>query len=435
VAAEEERERSLQRFAFLAETGAVLCSTLDYETTLASVARLSVPLLGDICVVDVLAGGDTVRRIEVAHADPNAAQLARALCDYPPDLAREGHPIGRVLRSGRTELIDSVDDAVLTRTARNADHLALLRTLAPKQGLIVPLVTRDRTLGSIAFWLTTAGREYGQEEIILAEDLAGLAALTIDNALLYRQAQHGMRVRDEFLASTSHELRTPLTHIKGFVSTLRQTDVEWDEETRADLLAAVERETDRLATLIGDLLDMSRIESGGLEPGERQPASPAALVDGGLDRVRGLLRDRPVVVDVPPHLPLIDADVPQIERVVANLVENAAKYSVADGAIRVAAGMVDSELELCVEDDGPGIPEEDRERIFDKFYRVSNRHRFTVPGTGLGLAICRGIVEAHGGRIWAENNERGGARFIVRLPVSVEEARERDRAAEHSRRR
>jgi two-component system sensor histidine kinase KdpD len=245
---------------------------------------------------------------------------------------------------------------------------------------------------------------------------ANLSRAAERQAAALASAHRAGQVRDEFLASASHELRTPLSHIKGFASSLRQTDVQWDEETRREFLTEIEDETDRLAKMIGDLLDMSRIESGGMDSPVRVPVMVTALVDGGVDRVRALLRGREIDVDLPADLPPVLADAGLIERVIGNLVENAAKYAPPDRPIRVAAVAEDDAIEVRVEDEGPGIPPEYLEQVFDKFFRVKGAGRSPIPGTGLGLAICRAIIQTHGGRIWAENRSSGGARFIVRLP-------------------
>jgi K+-sensing histidine kinase KdpD len=292
------------------------------------------------------------------------------------------------------------------------DPRDLIRLALSVSGMVAAVLAVDRAnrgrLSAERRLAAAAAREAAEQQ---------LAYLAVDNARLYLQAQQGIRARDELLASTSHELRTPLTHIKGFVSTLRQTDVEWDASTRSELLADVERETDRLAGLIGDLLDMSRIESGGIDRADYTPARPSDIIRGGLDRVRGLIDIHEITVETADCLPMIQVDVAQVERVIANLVENAVKYGASAGTTTVAATTVDSELELRVLDDGPGIPPEHLNQVFERFFRVPNDRRFSVPGAGLGLAICRGIVQAHGGRIWAENRATGGACFIVRLPV------------------
>src|SRR5262245_34767756 len=229
------------------------------------------------------------------------------------------------------------------------------------------------------------------------------------------QAARRRQAQDNYVATVVHELRTPLSHIKGFVSALRQRDVTWDEGTRADFLAEVEREADRLAGLIGDLLDLSRAERAGPD---RAAVAPAALVAGALDRVRGPLAGRPVAVEVPADLPALWADAPQLERVLANLLENAAKYTPAGSPVGLAArARPGRRLELAVEDRGPGIAPELLDRVFDRFFRAPGPEA-AAAGSGLGLALARSIVQAHGGRIRAENRPGGGARFVLTLRLA-----------------
>jgi two-component system, OmpR family, sensor histidine kinase KdpD len=227
---------------------------------------------------------------------------------------------------------------------------------------------------------------------------------------------------DCLLRATAHELRLPLSHIKGFVSTLRRRDIEWDDETRRDFLAQIENETDRLAELVDGLLDDSSVGRERARHLRRQATAPVALVHGGLDRVRGLLKGRYVEVNVPADLPLVEVDVPAIERVIANLVNNALKYAPGDSHIRLTARANRDCLELRVEDDGPGISSVDSQHIFEQFYRGPQAESSGQPGSGLGLAICLSIVSAHGGRIWADAPPEGGARFTVVLPLSADHA-------------
>ncbi|MDP8923991.1 MAG: GAF domain-containing protein, partial [Chloroflexota bacterium] len=428
-AARAEAEAAQQRFAFLAEASRALAASLDYEATLAAVAQLAVPRLADYCVVDVVDANGQVRRVATAHADPAKASLVAALCDYPPD-RNDMAGIGKVLRTGEAEILAEIPPSLLEAESDDGRQRETMLALAPRSAMIVPLLARGRTLGAIALFHAESGRRYDDGDLAFVRELAGRAALAVDNARLYREAQHAVRVRDEFLAAASHELRTPLSHVKGFVSSLRQADVDWDEETRQDFLAEAEREADRLAKLIGDLLDMTRLESGELDRVTRVPVAPVAIVAGGLDRVRGLVGDHPLDVCVPSDLAPVLGDSSQLERVVANLVENAAKYSPPDAPIRVSVEQTDGTLVLCVDDDGPGIPDQYLEQIFDKFFRVRSE-RAPVPGTGLGLAICRRIVEAHGGRIHAENRPEGGARLVVTLPALDSPDGRRDDAPGH----
>jgi signal transduction histidine kinase len=407
-----------RRATFLAEAGAALSESLDYAATLQRVANLAVPTVADWCVVDIVEREGTVSRVAAAHADASRASAIGELqrC-YKPQPDWRDHPVATVLGDGRPIILTDLDEAALRAVARDAEHLRLLGSLGTVCLMVVPLRARGRILGTIMLATGDSGRCYDESDLTLAQSLASRAAVAVDNARLHTETERAVRVRDEFLASASHELRTPISHVKGFVSSLRQTDVEWDEEIRQDFLAEIERETDRLARLIGDLLDMTRLESGGLDDVDRAPVRPADLVEGGLDRVRGLVRGRSIRVDVSADLPPVLGEASQLERVIANLAENAAKFSPPDTTIRIAGSVVDGVLELRVEDEGPGIPPEHLEQVFEKFYRVRSGDP-SAPGTGLGLSICRRIVEAHGGRIRAENYERG-SRFVVELALAA----------------
>jgi PAS domain S-box-containing protein len=215
--------------------------------------------------------------------------------------------------------------------------------------------------------------------------------------------------------SIGHELRLPLSHIKGFVSSLQRTDLEWDPVTRKDFVVEIDREADRLASLIDDLLERAHgPATGPRSRRQRAPTRPYELVVAGLDRVRTDVGDRPIEVDVPASLPRVEVDAHAIERVLANLLHNAAKYSPAGSPIRVSASTVGETLELRVDDRGPGVPPKDLDRVFEPYYR---RHSATQSGRGLGLAICRSIVTAHGGRIWMVQRPGGGLRVAVALPL------------------
>lgn len=239
---------------------------------------------------------------------------------------------------------------------------------------------------------------------------------------VFRDMSHQREVdemKSNLVSMVSHELRTPLSHIKGYVSTLLQPDVEWDAETQRDFLESVERQADRLAKLVGDLLDMSRLEAG--QQSHPEPTPAATLAQGGVRMIASFLREHDLRVELPETLPWVLADAPQIERVLANLLENAAKYSPKGTPIVLSAAPLHGELAFAVADRGIGIPPEEQERIFEKFYRVVASD-VRAPGTGLGLAICKGIVTAHNGRIWAESNPGGGTVFRFTLPLARPEA-------------
>ena len=226
-------------------------------------------------------------------------------------------------------------------------------------------------------------------------------------------------MKEQFLSLVSHELRTPLHHIKGFTTTLLQTDVQWDPQTQRDFLRSIEREADRLIALVEKILHLSRLEMGRL-PMDREWWQVSDIVDGALRRRRTLLQHHRVELDLAPDLPPLYIDGLEIEVVLMNLVENAVKYSDPGTTIRIRAAREGDAVVLSVEDEGIGIPPEDLDRIFERFYRV-RRDRGHVTGIGLGLAICKHIVEAHGGRIWVESEQGRGTCFYVSLPLVQEE--------------
>jgi len=229
-------------------------------------------------------------------------------------------------------------------------------------------------------------------------------------------------LRAALLSSVSHDLRTPLTTIKAAASSLLQEDVQWNDEIRHSFARSIEREADRLNRLVGNLLDMSRIEEGALKP-EKEWYSLKTLIHEVLGRLQPLLEGRTVRTHLPDDLLLVELDYMQIDQVLTNLIENAVRYTPAKSPIDVSAHVEGEQVMISVADRGPGIPPADLERVFDKFYRVlHSQHPAGYPmGSGLGLAVCKGLVEAHGGRIWMELREGGGLVAFVVLPVGKRE--------------
>ncbi len=222
-------------------------------------------------------------------------------------------------------------------------------------------------------------------------------------------------LRAALLSSVSHDLRTPLASIKASASSLLQEDVQWDEETRRSFALTIEREADRLNRLVANLLDMSRIEGGALKP-EKEWYPIDELIHDVLGRMQQMLQNRIVITHLPDELPPVKLDYLEIDQVLTNLIENAVRYTPAGSPIEISARIDGDQMVVSVADRGPGIPPADLERVFDKFYRVLGTGVKTT-SSGLGLAVSKGLVEANGGRIWAENREGGGAIFSFTLPL------------------
>jgi two-component system sensor histidine kinase KdpD len=242
-------------------------------------------------------------------------------------------------------------------------------------------------------------------------DSARRSSEAIREAALVRRSDE---LKTALLRAVSHDLRTPLAAIKANVSGLRQADAKYSDDDRAEALAAVEDEADRLDHLVSNLLDFSRIEGGALRPRTR-PQDLAELVGAVVARLGARLAGRPISVDVPDDLPSVACDYGQIDQVVSNLLENAALHTPRRTPIRVRARVVGGIAEVEVIDGGPGVPAAERERLFRPFERGRTAG---LRGSGLGLAIARGLVEAHGGRLWVDDAPEGGARFAFTLPVA-----------------
>src|SRR5215212_5545297 len=296
-----------------------------------------------------------------------------------------------------------------------------LQTRPPE--LIVPIEAARGVLGEIRLW--RASRAISSRERRLFQTFASQGALALERAWLAQAESRAQvleesdRLKSAILSSVSHELRTPLSTIKAAASSLRGREVSWDSAARVELVAAIDDEADHLNMLVGNLLDMSRIESGALKPKREWNILPE-IVGSVLARMKNLAVEHKLEVDVPENLPLVPVDYVQVEQVFTNLVSNSLKYAPANSVVCIRAQVEDEWVHVQVSNQGPQVPPQDLERIFDKFYRITAADKVT--GTGLGLSICKGIIEAHGGNIWAENVPDGLA-FNFTLPLTWDGAK------------
>ncbi len=283
-----------------------------------------------------------------------------------------------------------------------------------------PLETSRGNIGVMGVCLSGSQPELHPEQMRQLGAYVTKAASAIERALFAEQASQTEilrateRLQTALLNSISHDLRTPLASITGVLSSLRMEDGFLDAETRRELVETAFGEAERLNRLVGNLLDMTRLESGALKI-SLQPCDVQDVVGSALNALATRLEGHPLSIEIPPELPLVPIDYVLINQVLINLLDNAAKYSTDAGSIDIQAEQVDNAVQIAIGDRGPGIPEEDLQHIFEKFFRVK---RFeNVVGTGLGLSICKGIVETHDGKIWAENRPGGGVKMIFTLPL------------------
>ncbi len=307
--------------------------------------------------------------------------------------------------------------------------------LEPGRALTVPMRSGNTVVGALVVVAGGPGSSgFGEAERRVLAAFANQAALAVEQ--VQQEEERGRaralretdRLRTALLNSVSHDLRTPLASIKASASSLLDPDVTWGEAERQEFLATINTEVDRLTHLVHNLLDMSRIEAGALDP-RLVETSVAEVVGPAVRHARAASRQR-VDVDVPDTLPPVLVDPVRLDQVLTNLIDNAGSYASA-GPVQVTARQAGADVELRVVDHGPGIPGPERERIFDQFYRLKGGGK-RPEGTGMGLAICRGIVQAHGGTLRVETTPGGGATFVLTLPVAPrrpESSLEREAAA------
>jgi two-component system sensor histidine kinase KdpD len=283
-----------------------------------------------------------------------------------------------------------------------------------------PLKTMRGVVGVLGVKPIDPNRHLTRDQLRTLDAFANQIALAIERARLAEQARQSEmleiteKLQTALLNSISHDLRTPLVSITGALSSLADDQIHLDESARRSLIETASEEADRLNRLVGNLLDMTRLESGAMRF-KKEACDIQDLVGSALEELRSRLGNRSVSIDIPIELPLIHLDFVLVERVLVNVIDNAMKYSPAESPIQIKAHAAGAFMEIEVADRGTGIPPEDLTRIFDKFYRVQRPDN--VSGTGLGLSISKGIVQAQGGFIAAENREGGGTIITISLPL------------------
>lgn len=346
-------------------------------------------------------------------------ELSTALAGLPDD-----HAITQILAKQVHAVAEGeYVELNITGTHLFAFHIPESSPLTRPPEFVMPIEAARGPLGEIRLWRAAPAISSGERRLL--QTFASQGALALERAWL-AQAESRARVLEEsdrlksaILSSVSHELRTPLSTIKAAASSLRGKEVNWDSPARTELVAAIDDEADHLNLLVGNLLDMSRIESGALQPKREWNILPE-IIGSVLVRMRHLAEEHRLRVDVPDNLPLIPVDYVQMEQVFTNLVSNSLKYAPANTMVCIRAQVEDESVHVQVSNQGPQVPPEHLDRIFDKFYRITAADRVT--GAGLGLSICKGIIEAHGGRIWAENVPDGLA-FNFTLPLTWDGAK------------
>jgi signal transduction histidine kinase len=407
--AREAAERQERRTAFIAAAGRELTASFDYEQTIATLARLIVPNLAELCTVDLTDSEGGLRRAAVAHRDDQAAealreQVGRVIKEVP-------EAIGRIMQGREARLVGSASALASYFTGDESD--------VQRSMVLVPLVSRGQTLGIVAAG-APVDRPFNTEELAVFAELATHASLAIDNARLYMESQQAVRAREEVLAIVSHDLRNPLNAIMLSSGLLQMSDNISAEDM--EQLETIDVSARRMNRLIADLLDVTRLEGGKRLPIEPEPVSVASLFHETME----LFRAQAAASGIDLHVEVVGdgesqgealsvhADRHRVMQVLSNLIGNSMKFTPSGGLIATRAEKQGELVLFTTRDTGPGIPKEHLGDIFNPYWQAKRAERM---GAGLGLPIAKGIVEAHGGKIWVESEPGKGTTFFFTLPI------------------
>lgn len=424
-----ERKQLTDRLNFLHEATDTLSASLDLQDTVSAIGRVVVPRVADCCILEFLDGSGKTTRAAVCGFRPklDTDQPGEGVqMDAFTDDNREQHlawspVVPRLMSAGKAELFAEIDDQVLQTLAYSPGHFQKLHALDIKSMIVAPLTSGGSSLGSLSF-ITLDGRPgYGEADLSLVEEFSRRCAVALDNALLYERVEKALESQEELLARVSHDLRTPLTSIRAGLGLLTMNIGSKLSPGEASLLDNAKRGAERLGLLVNDLLAQNEISQDA--PLEKEPVDLRALVEDVVLLLRPLVqgKDQQMRVDLPGPLPYF-ANGKLLGQALTNLLDNAHMHTPSGTTITISGRVTPTELVLVISDDGPGIPPELHESIFQRFYKAPSARRGR--GLGLGLTIARSVVEMHGGSLHVESTPGEGTSFYISLPGPAREADE-----------
>ncbi len=401
---------------FFAEASKLLAHSLNCETILRTFADLAVPYLADWCCIHRVHNDGSIYPLVVLHSELSKVKLGWNLARQYPVRDRDWS-LEQVMQMKQPILLANLSDSLLTTHTDHAEHFQCLQELGLHSCMVVPLIVHHQVFAIIGFATAESGREYSQTDLHLVQELTMRAALAIENAQLYREAQTANRMKDEFLATLSHELRSPLNAILGWTRLLNTR--KFNEATTARAMETIERSATTQAQLVEDLLNVSQMIRGKLRL-NIQSMDLTRAIQSEIDTVQPSASAKNIQIQFlfEPEIGLISGDPERLQQVVWNLLSNAVKFTPENGRITISLGRCHSHIQFIITDTGKGIDPEFAPFVFDRFRQADGSSTRTYSGLGLGLAIVRHLVELHGGTVnVSSKGENQGSRFTIKLPL------------------
>lgn len=407
------------RLHFLVEASRILSSSLDYNVTLANVAKLITDNMADFCMIDLLDENGIMQRVAARVGDPKKTQLANRMFNFPADPRNTGG-IYDTARGKETVLIKEVTDSWLRQVAKINEERKVLKELGISSLIYAPLLSRGKTIGVLTLVSSKKGFSYADDDALLAAEIASRAGMAVDKAQLYLQAQEALRIREEFMSIAAHELRTPLTiillHLQKANSDMKKLmSKHTGMEQILELLERSEKQGFRLSKMINDLLDVSLANIEKL-PIEKESIELNSLVEEEVKRFRLKSEGKSKLILKKSNKEIFgNWDEVRLGQVISNLLSNALKYG-NNKPISISVLKEKKKAIIKVKDNGIGIKNTDTEKIFDLFGRANLTD---TKGIGIGLYITNKIIEAHGGKVEVDSKIGKGTTFKIILPLSV----------------
>lgn len=414
-----DRKRTEAQQRFLADTGRILSETIDYQERIQRIADIVVPPLADICLVHTKNDGKLSLKALAQNQDINVKLFEKLFLDVSLPQKNFKYGPGFVAISESAQLVEDVDNSfLLTMVGENETLFSDLKKINIKSWISVPMMTRGRNLGVISL-IRCSPKRYNSTDLDMAQLVADRAALAVDNARLYHEAQVAIHLREDVLAIVSHDLKNPLSIIKGFNENLEDL-LQREAVNQRTLVStrAITRSVGQMERLINDLLDFAKIQSGNLSI--RQTLNRVNdLVWDGIESIKSIAdqKEIKILTEIQPNLVKINCDRGRVLQVLSNLIGNAIKFSPRNTQLQIRVFQQNAETYFSITDQGKGIPAENIPYVFDRYWQAKETEQL---GTGLGLSIAKAIVEGHQGRIWVESHLGQGSTFFFTLPIESE---------------